>query len=553
MRLLIKEAQLMGVVVNPDDVETVLRNDLPPSVANSDHADDYRLAIADALRVRQAFLRASSVIKVSTPMRQHDLATLLQQISVNLVEFDAAKFKDKVPAPTPEQLKEQYEKYRETLPGNSGSGNPFGFGYKYPDRVKLQYIEVRRSEVRRAVQTAKTEHRWEVDSYKYYLLHQDQFATTQPAATQPTGGNSMSLDTPAKGPTTRPFPQVADQVKQHLIEQETTKLEMQVFEKISAALGGDYMSYSGAVPQGATQPTTMPLSSVRVPYNTFDYLKALAAQIQSTDGVLPVVTSVNDHFVSPAEAMKLPGIGQAKVEQEDLASYLERSVTEFNPNNQNGNGTLALWQPSSALKDDLDDLFVLRVTDAQAAHVPASLAEVQDQVRQDWIKKQAYDMAHASAEKVLNEAKVDGLRSAAQQDGLKIITTGGFMNKSNADIPGYHLPPAAKQPFIDGCFELLSTPRPQPGALPLRVVEMPQAGLADTAELISVTPIFKPQDEQIAMAEADHYAMQRQLRPFGQDWFDYDSVVSRLQYRPEQPSNTNQQPQGPSPAQQPIF
>ena len=56
---------------------------------------------------------------------------------------------------------EQFNKFADVLPADfntaenkPGGPNPFGFGYKYPDRVKLQYIAVPRELVRQAVRSA---------------------------------------------------------------------------------------------------------------------------------------------------------------------------------------------------------------------------------------------------------------------------------------------------------------------------------------------------------------------------------------------------------------
>src|SRR5436305_1287416 len=79
------------------------------------------------------------------------------------------------PTPTPEQLNEQFNRYRNALPAEfetqpemnpldpqsseawkaRQAADPFGFGYKYPDRVKLQYISISRDEVRKGIRAAQ--------------------------------------------------------------------------------------------------------------------------------------------------------------------------------------------------------------------------------------------------------------------------------------------------------------------------------------------------------------------------------------------------------------
>ncbi len=557
--LLMKEAQQMGVVVNKDEVETVVSNALR-GLDDEDRLDHYRRAIADALLVQRAFQRASSVAKVSEPLKREFLATYMQGISVNLVEFDAAKFKAKVTPPTTQQLTEQFNKYKDAIKGNpDAKTNPFGFGYKYPNRVKLQYIQIPRLEVRRVIEASKDPRRWDVDSYKYYSQHQGEFATTQPTS-QP-ANQAFSLDTVKKSPTTRPFDEVKGDIKNQLIAAETEKLQAAIYEKISATLGGDYMAYKSAAGTGATTqaipmsaPATgpVPVSSMKAPYNSFDYLKALAAQVQSAHKVLPAVVSLNDRYVTPQEAVKIPGLGEALVGQEDLGTFLESSVAAFVPAERSGDsGVLHRMQPSSPLRDTVGNIYVIRITDADPSHAPATLAEVQDRVRDDRVAAEAYQLARSPADKLLGETKVNGLKSAAAQSALPVITTGVFTNRPNAQIGNYLLPEDAKAQFMEGAFKLLSTPLAHPGGQPVRVVEMPSAGKLAVTELATLEPLWNQQTQHAFADQAASQLAQEQVHLFMQSWFDWNSTVARLQYRPA--AVDTKEPQEPGPMPPPIF
>jgi hypothetical protein len=551
--LLIQEAQQMGVAVSKDEVETVVSNALR-GMDDEDRLDHFRRAIADALMVQNAFKRAASVVKVSEPLKREILATYMQGISVNLVEFDAAKFKAKVPAPTTQQLTEQFDKFKDTIKGNADpKTNPFGVGYKYPNRVKLQYIQIPRLEVRRVVEASRDARRWDVDSYKYYSQHQGEFATTQPAS-QP-ANQAFSLDTIKKSATTRPFEEVKGDIKNQLISAETEKLQAAIYEKISSTLGGDYMAYKSAAGTGATtQPANAPapVSSLKVPYNTFDYLKALAAEIQSLHKVLPTVVSLNDRYVTPEEAVKIQGLGDARVGQEDFGTFLESSVSAFVPSERSGDSDiLHKMQPSSPLRDTLGNIYIIRMTDADPSHAPATLAEVQDRVRDDWVSAEAYRLARSPADKLLGESKVNGLKSAAAQSALPVITTGVFTNRPNAQIGNYTLPDDGKAQFIEGAFKLLSTPPAHPGGQPVRVVEMPTVGKLAVTELASVAPLWNQQNKYAFADQASNDLAQQQVRLFMQSWFDWNSAVARLQYRAVEVDN--KEPQGPSPVPPPIF
>jgi hypothetical protein len=215
---------------------------------------------------------------------------------------------------------------------------------------------------------------------------------------------------------------------------------------------------------------------------------------------------------------------------------------------------LHAYQPSSILRDSLGNTYLMRITDAQREHSPEALVEVVDQVRQDWLTEQAYAIARTQAEKLLNESKVNGLKSAAQAAGLKVITTGTFLNQPDDPrgmIPGYVLSGPAKTQFLKETFKLLSTPPAHPGAQPVRVVELPQIAKVDVAELANVTPLWSPDTTHLIAERAAGRAAAEQVDQLMRDWFNYDGVVSRLKYKPVEGVEKEHQPA--APPEPPIF
>jgi hypothetical protein len=548
--LLLKEAQRMNVRVSRDEVESFIKNELGDLSEDDERSGLLRQAVADVLSIRAAFVRASSVVKISQPMVRQALAHVYQTISVNLVEFDAAKYSSKISPPANQQIREQFDKYADRIAGQATAGNPFGFGYKYPDRLKLQYVESPRGEVRKAVEATRDAHRWEVEARKYYLQHLEQFAATQPAIQASTAPATAPLAAAPAAPTTRPFDQVRNDIKEQLIAVETNKLQAAIVEKISASLGADYMTYH-AVVGTATAPTTLPASSLGPAYNSFEYLQKLAGQIQQQYKVLPTVASLADTFLSPQNYLAIAGFGQATYEGRNIADYLATHVAVFAPIEQRGeSGILHRWQPSSMLRDEAGNLYILRVSDAEVAHRPATPTEVEYAVRADWIQSQAYQQAKIAAEKLLSEAKVKGLRPAAAAASAMVISVSS-VNQRGAPMQGYAIAPPAGERFIAESFKLLSTTRPSAAAQPLRLIELPQAGKAIVAELADVAPMWKPQFEYAAIEQVAGEASSLERFNFRRWWFDYNSVVSRLSYVNTETSG--QEPTVPPAPAEPIF
>src|SRR4051812_25612629 len=158
--LLQKEAHQRGVRVSERDVEAelsqlnFLSNDqkdqrlLDFSSLSEAQQQGMRQVVANAMLVRASFQHAADAVKISQPIRDRGVARYLQRIRVQATDFSAADFMANVSAPTPQELTEQFNKYADVDPETAESkANPAAYGYRYPDRVKLQYVEIPRAEL----------------------------------------------------------------------------------------------------------------------------------------------------------------------------------------------------------------------------------------------------------------------------------------------------------------------------------------------------------------------------------------------------------------------
>src|SRR5205814_5369852 len=126
---------------------------------------------------------------------------------------------------------------------------------------------------------------------------------------------------------------------------------------------------STATTLAATRPA--PMTAYGVPFDNYDYLQKLAADIQKQYNVLPTVASIADTFKSDKELQALPGIGQAR----SFAAYATMFVEPFLPEAQRHTpNVLAILQPSQVLPDDRGNNYIFRVTAADPSHKPASMS-----------------------------------------------------------------------------------------------------------------------------------------------------------------------------------
>lgn len=542
--LLQKEAQRMGVRVNNDMLESIVRNSPGMLSGNEERDQLLRRAISDILLVRQGFQRATSAIKVTEPMISQQLAELQQSITLSAVEFNAAQYTEKIPAPSAEQLRAQFEKYADTLRGAASEGNPFGFGYRYPDRVKFQYIAIPRVDVRKVVEAARAKdpYAFIVEAQRYYLQNRAQFPSTQPAEKSADAfslGSGGSTKPAATAPTTKPFELVEQEIKDRIIDAETDRRVAAITERINQQLAADWAAYSAARPnaattQGTTSRPAAPPTSLGAPYDSLEYLTKLAAVIQKDFGVLPTVVSKADAWLTHEDLAKLPGVGLAAVGGIPLADYIMAFSTPFVAESDRDDqmNLIEVMEPTRPLNDSANNVYIARVSAAEPSHKPATLTEVENQVRADVIARQAFELAKADANALLAKARENGLETASGGKGL--VSAGPLTRRQGQVVPTLTLTGDAATRFVDGAFKLLSTPTSRPTGKPVRLVEMPQDGRVFVAELGNVDAMWNERTRPMAEAQIRQMVEQELATLFGEEWFDYQAVTTRLSFKADE-------------------
>jgi len=129
-----------------------------------------------------------------------------ERINVEFVKFDSAVFAEQQQAPSEDKIAEQFEKYKAIAPGAISDENPYGFGYKQPDRVRLEYIAVKLDEVKTIVKRPTQD-----EMGNYYSRNKLQLYTEQ-VPSDPNDPNSLTV------PKTKSFAEVANSISQQLIK-----------------------------------------------------------------------------------------------------------------------------------------------------------------------------------------------------------------------------------------------------------------------------------------------------------------------------------------------
>jgi hypothetical protein len=115
----------------------------------------FRQAVGRLIRVVRAFARARVDTPPSEPQVQRMFADLTEEIQLRLVKLPADAFTDKVPDPSEEEIVAQFTKFHKAPAGQAASADSYGFGYKRPKRVRVQYLLTREDVVARATQVTR--------------------------------------------------------------------------------------------------------------------------------------------------------------------------------------------------------------------------------------------------------------------------------------------------------------------------------------------------------------------------------------------------------------
>jgi|GEM_PF-1891681 len=610
--LLQKEAQRIGAVVTAAEVQEHM--DLLRLSPGADQ-DLVQRGVTNFLAIMKAFDRVGAAVKVSQPLTLHDIADWGTEIGARLVEFEAAHFEPAATRPTtapavgatPAELA-HFERFRNIIAGAAADpqNNPFAFGYKYPDRVKLDYLAIPMQTISAQVRVPER-HLWRY--YRDNKQNQDLFPpttqlTTQPAtqavATRPAG--TQAATTAASQPTSRPttFADFKNTILDRRTREVSQRIAREVARDVTAKMSEDFTAYRHAQKDTAGKTATAPISSVGVVYPEPMYVQSLAISIakswqakyrQIYEQEFEEPPPADLRFELPLTAVSLPdwltaadlakigtgrdpatrsdGLGNAvSVEGEmpfsnfvmNMAAPLMSDSALKNAKAQ-GNQPLELLQPSPLFASRGDNyLYVFRLSDAQPAHVPASINEenVLARVRQDMALQRGYEAAKAKAQAFLKDAQQLGLQGAANASSWKmpdsrLISTGHFRKFGGGFfgrvIPGYPISGPARDTFAREAFKLMEEHVRTGRAQPVRMIELPQAGKVVVAE-------FDPQQYEPVRREEgfarEVFMMRReeemrQARQMLLQWFEPQAVRQRLEYKPTRPETGEDGPPPPPP------
>lgn len=343
--------------------------------------------------------QAVPVPRVSSPQVRHFVRDMQSRVTVRMVAVDAEAMLEAVEEPTQQELLDAFEVNKADPPGRS---KPYGFGYRLPSRVKLEYVAVPLNTLEAKISANDID---DVEAQRFYLQNPDEFREkpVNPLGEPLTDPNNPTAAPP--GPV-KPYRDVAQSIKDRLARQKQIELQTRIVKHIQAQLNEQVR----LLPKDTDGYYAMPAGYAPLSF------EQLQSQIQDSGQFGVLLTTVRDDQWRSAEDIgKFEGFGDAEIEISGFPVPVEAyimSAKELNPPPTSRLTALKLQVNVAAqpVTDAEGTVYIFRLTAADPAHVPASLDEVRDAVTRDVKRLKAY--------KKLVETKKDEIRAAALDGGL---------------------------------------------------------------------------------------------------------------------------------------
>lgn len=146
------------------------------------------------------------------------IARTMERLTAEFILLDSDRLIEEQPEPTAEQIEKQFQQFSSLLPGDFADENPYGFGYKIPKRIRLEYFLVNLGDVQKQIEKPSSE---ELEGY--YSRNLSRYQRSEPIDPNNPDAGTRTL--------TRPFAQVMHQIRQDIEKQKTEDLAIMILNE----------------------------------------------------------------------------------------------------------------------------------------------------------------------------------------------------------------------------------------------------------------------------------------------------------------------------------
>lgn len=531
--LLLAEAKRYGIAATRDEVAAQIRDLNMTDADIRKFLEDLRTrpsalqaALADMLVVQKLANFSWSGLLPSEPEVLAAAEKSMARVKVDYIAFDASKPADKIGEPTAEQIQQQFDKYKSNLAGQAADKLPFG--YKYPDRVKLEYLVVDRKAVRASVSPTRDD---AIAAAEFYRANPDRF--TKEPASQPADQKKDLLAT--SQPSTQPVVQPFEEVRGQLIEAQVSRRVDDLVRRIAREITTISSETTRRTEGAATQPSS------------WSRYEKIADEIQKRYNVR-VTYFAPGPWLGADDLAKYPGIGESYliVQNQPVATFANAmlNVKELDPatapqvlrNTHVGND----YPP---LMDQSGNMYIARVIAADKTHIPASLEDVKATVVSDLKKFMTYERYQKDAQQLAAAAKAKGLAEAAGKQKptetpfftreMPIMRQSIYGPQESGQYELTNLPGIGQvSEFMDAAFALLDSTAQHKVA----TASSPEKLAVYTIELKDSQPVAPSALRDLGTrARLARDARSQMVQTFSPKWSNLKAAAERVNFVPDKP------------------
>jgi len=340
------------------------------------------------------YSQALSTSRYSDRRFKHLAQDRFHQVTAQVVVLEAST-PDEPRAFTEAQLTEQMDKYAEYLPG----AGEMGFGYRLPDRAKIEWLVVSADSVRAVI--VDSDELNPVALRKHWRLNAARLGSPQPNADVPDAVRNDLIETL----TEQKLKEISRVAHNRLLSEQRTHQQD----------GGPGMSFTD-----------------------------LALSLQETFGVsLPDYHATGGRWLWSKDLAELEGIGQATTAKfgrfPTSLGVLVMSASEFGRDD-----TIPIRQGAVGPPLDGPDgsIYFFRITDTDPSRPPRSVDEVRDALVADLGRLEVYQELVESTAVIERQARQEGLLTVALANNAVVERASTFTTAGGVALPkiGVHEP-----------------------------------------------------------------------------------------------------------------
>jgi hypothetical protein len=531
--LLIQEARNMGIVVSPEQAETMLKESkIPGEIINAMlqqqniPLNNLRYAVANYLSVVNMLQVVSANVKISDMEMQNMFKLISNTMTTNILPFSAENFVDQVPEPDAKVLADYFATNKEK--------------FRYPDRVQVEYIGANVEQIKQQIQIDPSR------AQQYINNNPSEFMTTTQPTTKPG----------EKSPATATAPVQVPMESKQALAMAADKLKTQK----AGRLANDAINEARSASTKFWNTAKLNTNGVfQKPETVSDYQK-IADEFSKKHQIK--LTYNRTGLISQQEAGNIPGISQTLVIEQQrplfFADYAFRVIPLIEAPKKFSQEArfLVLFQDSDPLRDQMSfysgnaqEIYFFRVIKTDKSHLPASLDEVKAEVVKAWKLEQAYKIAQEQAQKTLPLAQKQKLNDLAKSgkdkefkkllDKLKVqaVEPQTFARRSfgrSTELSAPQIPTVTgnTENFADVAFDKLwNQPSTQPsGEFTSIVVPDSEGKTAYLVQLVNKTPVTAERYKQVQRYFMQ-YVNRAQQQEFLQNWLMPENIYKRANFQ----------------------